>query len=52
MRNEAILVDKTDSLCFSESENRAKPNRSRGANEPGQVILDGGPFFSMSFYKR
>lgn len=43
---------KFDSLCFSESENRAKPNRSRGANEPGQVILDGGPFFSMSFYKR
>lgn len=36
VRNEAILVSfrqtepstKTDSLCFSESENRAKPNRS------------------------
>lgn len=62
VRNEAILVSfrqtepstKTDSLCFSESENRAKPNRSwgGGANEPRELILRGGPPFflrSMSF---
>lgn len=37
-------------LCFSESENRAKPNRSRGANEPRVVILDSFfSSFSMSF---
>lgn len=37
-------------LCFSESENRAKPNRSRGANEPRAVILDSFfSSFSMSF---
>lgn len=47
VRNEAILVSfrqtepstKTDSLCFSESENRAKPNRSWGGGPTNRESL-------------